>query len=172
MSDPTDPSKPERETRWPVWKTGPEDRPEPLRKHLLVLALPEFPSTPFVLGPPLCERRIDLVSTAGLHRRSDPPDIGLAGDYRVMPGDVAAEDLVMSHISTNFDRTGFQQDWNLVFPLERLREMAARGEIGSVADFHYSFMGATDPVQMESAARGMAGAMARDRVEGVLFVPV
>ena len=51
----------------------------------------------------------------------------------------------MSHISVNFDRSGFQQDLNVVFPVERLREMAADGEIGSVAD---SFMGATDPEQM------------------------
>ena len=51
----------------------------------------------------------------------------------------------MSHISTNFDRTGFQQDINVVFPVDRLRELAARGTIGSVADFHYSFMGATAP---------------------------
>jgi D-proline reductase (dithiol) PrdB len=28
----------------------------------------------------------------------------------------------MTHISTNFDRTGFQQDWNVVFPLARLWE--------------------------------------------------
>lgn len=30
----------------------------------------------------------------------------------------------MSHISANFDRTGFQQDWNIVFPLDRLRDLA------------------------------------------------
>ena len=149
-----------------------KDLPETLQKHLLALALPEFDSTPFLAGPPLRERRIAIVSTAGLHRRSDPRYVGLAGDYRVIPGDVAAADLVMSHVSTNFDRSGFQQDWNIVFPLERLREMAGRGEIGSVADFHYSFMGATDPAQMESAASEMAALMARDRVEGVLFVPV
>lgn len=149
-----------------------KDLPKALQEHLLALALPEFETTPFVAGPPLRERRIAIVSTGGLHRRSDPPYLGLAGDFRVIPGDVAADDLVMSHISTNFDRSGFQQDWNIVFPLERLRELAARGEIGSVADFHYSFMGATDPAQMESAAREMAELMARDRVEGVLFVPV
>lgn len=148
------------------------DLPESLREHLLALALPEFASTPFVGGPPLCERRIAIVSTAGLHRRSDPPYVGITGDYRVIPGDVAADDLVMSHISTNFDRSGFQQDWNVVFPLERLRELAARGEIGSVADFHYSFMGASDSAAMEPAAREMAALLRRDGVEGVLLVPV
>jgi len=48
----------------------------------------------------------------------------MTGDYRVIPGDIAARDLVMTHISTNFDRTGFQQDWNVVFPLDRLKELA------------------------------------------------
>lgn len=148
------------------------DLPESLRTHLLALALPEFASTPFVNGPPLRGRRLAIVSTAGLHRRSDPPYVGLSGDYRVIPGDVTADDLVMSHISANFDRSGFQQDWNVVFPLERLRELAARDEIGSVAGFHYSFMGASDPAQMEPAAREMAELMHRDGVEGVLLVPV
>ena len=35
----------------------------------------------------------------------------------MIPGDIKAGDLVMTHISTNFDRTGFQRDWNIVFPL-------------------------------------------------------
>jgi len=29
---------------------------------------------------------------------------------------------VMSHTSTNYDRSGFQRDWNVVFPLYRLRK--------------------------------------------------
>ncbi len=39
----------------------------------------------------------------------------------------------MSHISVNFDRTGFQQDLNTVFPIDRLRELVADGEVGSMA---------------------------------------
>jgi D-proline reductase (dithiol) PrdB len=78
----------------------------------------------------------------------------------------------MSHISTNFDRTGFQQDWNVVFPLDRLRELADHGIIGSVADFHYSYMGVTDPQQMEPTARDLAGLLKKDRVNAVLLLPV
>jgi hypothetical protein len=55
----------------------------------------------------------------------------MTGDYRAIPGAVEARDLVMPHISTNFDRTGFQQDWNVVFPLDRLRELAGEGIGGS-----------------------------------------
>ena len=78
----------------------------------------------------------------------------------------------MSHISTNFDRTGFQLDLNTVFPLDRLNEMAEAGTIGSVAEYHYSFMGATDPVQMEQEARNLASILKKDHVDAVLLVPV
>lgn len=146
--------------------------PEVVREHLLALDLPSFSSTPFAQGPPIAERRVAIVSTAGLHRRSDPPYFPLAADYRVIPSGVDRADVVMSHVSANFDRSGFQQDWNVVFPLERLSELARRGAVGSVADFHYTFMGATDPVQMEPAAREVAGLLARDAVNAVLLVPV
>lgn len=49
-------------------------------------------------------------------------------------------------ISTNFDRTGFHMDGNLIFPIDRLNELTENGFIGSVANYHYSFMGATDPL--------------------------
>ena len=46
------------------------------------------------------------------------------------------------------------------------------GVIGSVADTHYSFMGASDPVQMEPHARALAGKLKQDRVDSVLLAPV
>jgi len=146
--------------------------PEDERNHLLALPCPTFNTNPWVTGPPLAQRRVALITTAGLHRRNDPPFAVGAADYRIIPANIPANDLVMSHISTNFDRSGFQKDWNVVFPLDRLRELAAEKVIGSVADYHYSFMGATDPVRMEAAARGLAQIMKNDRVDAVLLVPV
>ncbi|MBW2622635.1 MAG: selenoprotein B glycine/betaine/sarcosine/D-proline reductase [Deltaproteobacteria bacterium] len=146
--------------------------PEPMRGHMEKLPCPTFENTPFVKAPPAGERRVAIISTAGLHRRDDRP-FGLgSNDYRVIPGEIKANDLVMSHVSTNFDRTGFQQDLNVLFPLDRLREMAKRGETGSVADYHYSFMGATEPEKMEAAARNQASLMKDDGVNVVLLVPV
>ncbi len=78
----------------------------------------------------------------------------------------------MTHISTNFDRTGFQRDWNVVFPLDRLNELALEGKIGSAAAYHYSFMGATDPAAMEPSARNLAVLLKGDRVDAALLVPV
>jgi D-proline reductase (dithiol) PrdB len=96
----------------------------------------------------------------------------MEGDYRVIPGDTSAQDLVMTHISTNFDRTGFVQDWNVVFPLDPLHELAREQLIGSVADFHYSFMGATDPEQMADPAQNLAKLLQGDQVDAAFLVPV
>jgi len=146
--------------------------PEDERMHLLSIACPKFTITPFVKGPLLSRRRVALISTAGIHRRGDRPfEVGTS-NYRIIPADVAANDLVMSHISTNFDRTGFQQDINVIFPLDRLRELVKEGFIDSLADFHYSFMGATDPKQMEETARALARIMKNDSVDAALLVPV
>ena len=145
---------------------------EPMRSHLADLPCPRFDSTPWATGTKLSERRVAVLSTAGLHRRGDRPFQGFEGDYRIIPGDAGANDLVMTHISTNFDRTGFQQDWNVVFPLDRLKELAAEGVIGSVADYHYSFMGAADPSQMASHAQNLAGLLKGDDVDAALLVPV
>jgi D-proline reductase (dithiol) PrdB len=122
---------------------------------------------------------VAIVTTAGLHRPDDRPfGVGggraadFPGDYRVIPGDTDPGTLLMSHISVNFDRTGFQRDWNVVFPLDRLTELAAAGVIGSVAGYHYSFMGAAPPEQLEQPARRLAGLLRRDAVDAVLLVPV
>lgn len=146
--------------------------PKDEQKHLLALPCPTFATSPWVTGPALSKRRIALLTTAGLHRRGDRPFSISAIDYRIIPSGTPVNELVMSHISTNFDRTGFQQDLNVVFPLDQLRELANNKIIGSVAEYHYSFMGATDPVQMEGTARRLAKIMKNDGVDSVLLVPV
>lgn len=150
------------------------DVPEGMAEHLLALPLPEFAEdTKLVAGPPLAERRVAIVTTAGLSRRGEDAAFGIGdADYRVLPGGVRGGDLLMSHISVNYDRSGFVEDANVVFPIDRLRELAAEGAIGSVADFHYSFMGATDPAKMEAPAAEVAGHLKADRVDAVLLTPV
>lgn len=134
--------------------------------------LPDFGPTPFVSGAPPSRRRVALVTTSGLHPRGDRAfDIG-AADYRVIPGDTPASDLLMSHVSVNFDRSGFQEDINVVFPIDRLRELQAEGVVGSVSDFHYSFMGAAPVRALEPKARELAALLKKDRVDAVLLTPV
>ena len=148
------------------------DMPEGMARHLSRLALPEIEGGAFALGPPLSERRIAVVSSAGLGRRGDRPFGPGAVDYRVLPADTDDNDILMSHISVNYDRTGFQQDLNIVYPVERLKEMADSGEIGGVAAHHYSFMGASDPAPMEPFANDVADAMRADGADTALLVPV
>jgi len=141
-------------------------------KRLAELECPDFETRPWVTGPALSRRRVAIVSSAGLVVRGETPFRGRDADYRAIPADTGPENLLMSHISINFDRTGFQEDWNVVFPLDRLNELAAEGVIGSVAKTHYSFMGAIDPTQAEVHARELAGRLKSDHVDAVILSPV
>ena len=134
--------------------------------------LPEFASTPWTSAPELKTARLAIVTTAGLHRRSDQNFVGGATDYRIIPGDVDVNELVQSHVSVNFDRTAFQQDTNAVFPLDHLRAMTRQGEIGSLGAWHYSFMGATDPTRLVEAGKQVAGLLKADGVQCAILVPV
>ena len=148
------------------------DLPPAQAKRLAELECPNFATEPWVTGPPLSRRRVAIVSSAGLVVRGEDPFRGRDPDYRAIPTSTKPEELLVSHISINFDRTGFQEDWNVVFPLDRLNELAGDGVIGSVAATHYSFMGATDPVQVEPHARELARRLKRDHVDAVILSPV
>jgi D-proline reductase (dithiol) PrdB len=148
------------------------DLPAAQAKRLAEIECPDFTTRPWVEGPPLARRRVAVVSSAGLVRRGEKPFRGRDPDFRAIPGSTRPDQLLMSHISINYDRTAFQEDWNAVFPLDRLNELAAEGMIGSVAAAHYSFMGATDPAQMEGYAREVAGRLKQDKVDAVILSPV
>lgn len=148
------------------------DLPPGQAERLAAVECPDFVTRPWVRGPSLSQRRVAIVSSAGLFRRGENPFRGRDADYRVIPADIKAEDLLTSHISVNFDRTGLQEDWNVAFPLDRLKELAGKGVIGSVAATRYSFMGASDPLEMEPHARELADRLKQDKVEAVLLAPV
>jgi D-proline reductase (dithiol) PrdB len=148
------------------------DLPPDQAKRLAEVECPEFKTRPWVTGPALSQRRVAIVSSAGLVVRGEDPFRGRDPHYHAIPATTRPEDLLCSHISINFDRTGLQEDWNVAFPIDRLRELAAEGTIGSMADTHYSLMGATDPLQMEPHARELAGRLKQDKVDSVLLAPV
>ena len=129
------------------------DMPDVEANHLRRIECPTYDDTPLLPGKPLAQRRVAIISTAGLHKRADRPFRPGDGSYRVIPAETAAGELVMSHISVNFDRTGFQQDLNVVFPIDRLRELVADRVVGSMASVHYSFMGAFPPAAAEPHAQ-------------------
>ena len=149
------------------------DLPEAERDMLMKFDCPSFETQPWVSGPPLNQRRIALVTTAGLHGRNDRPfQMNQPDFYRVIPGDAQANDLVMSHLAPSFDRSGYQRDWNVLFPLDRLREMKDEGIIGSLAEFHYSFGTPLSVEETEMAAKEIADLCKKDHVNAVLLFPV
>jgi D-proline reductase (dithiol) PrdB len=149
-----------------------EDIPEPTRTAVANIPCPSFDTTPFVTGPALAERRVAIVSSAALIHRGDKLFPFGSGEYRAVPGSWNGNDILMSHVSINHDRAGFQRDLNVVYPLDRLRELAADGVIGSVTDQNFTVMGSTDPASMVQSADGIAAALLADRCNAVVLCPV
>lgn len=112
-----------------------------MQKYAASMPLPEFDETPFVKPKPLAEAKVAIVTTAALHRVGTPNfEIGDSDfHYETLPSD--ARDLMLGHYSVNFDRGGFAADINVVYPIDRLQELAASGVIADVAENHYAFAG-------------------------------
>src|ERR1700677_3868501 len=149
-----------------------EDIPEPTRTAVVNLPCPSFDTTPFVAGTPLSERRVAIVSSAALIHRGDKPFPFGSGEYRAVPSDWSNNDILVSHVSINFDRAGFQRDLNVVYPIDRLRELAAEGVIGGVAETHFPVKGSTEPAGMSSIENQIAGQLRRERIDSILLSPV
>jgi D-proline reductase (dithiol) PrdB len=149
-----------------------EDIPQPTRDAVINLQGQLFDTTPFVLGPKLAGRRVAIVSSAALIRRGDTPFPFGGPEVRFLPATLPPGELLMSHVSINFDRSGFQRDINTVYPIDRLRELAADRVIGGVADTHYTVMGSTDPATMQETADQITGQLRQEHIDAVLLSPV
>lgn len=118
----------------------------------------------------LSETLFALVTTAGVHLRDQPP-FDVAGDnsWRIIPGDVSVEQLTVTH--DHYDHHDADQDLNCVFPIERLRELAAEKVIAGVSDKHLGFMGYTQNFRdlYERAAPEMAKIILRSKADGVVL---
>lgn len=140
------------------------------RSFISNLTIPPIKETYWTPPVPASGRRISIVSSAAVSQRGEKPFSWLARDYRIINRN--ERDLVMTHVAVEYDRTAWQQDLNTIIPLDRLDEMAVDGEIGSVAEEHYTFMGAADPIDMEKSAREVAGRMRQDDINTVFVIPV
>ena len=115
---------------------------EKLRAGVDGVPVPEFDATAYTAPPPLRDATVAIVTSAGLHRDGDPGFRPGDQTFRVLDND--GRNLKLGHLSQNFDRAGLAADVNVVFPIDRLREMAAEGAIKAVAPQHLSFQGAQD----------------------------
>lgn len=123
---------------------------------------------------PLAECRVALVTTAGVHCRADMPFDQLAAEgdpsYREIGADDSAATLAVSH--NHFDHSAADRDVNCLFPIDRLRELAAAGVIESVSPVHFGFMGFNpDPYPVLESGAEVAQRLAEARVDVAVLTP-
>lgn len=122
--------------------------------------------------------RVALITTAGLHLQEQTPydDRIIGGDcsYREIPNTIETQVLALGHRSKAFDSSGTESDINLVFPLDRFRELETEGKIGSLNHRHFSFMGSiTKPKPLiEKTAPDVAQILEADAVDVAFLTPV
>jgi len=103
---------------------------------------------------PVSAGKLALVTTAGLHHRDDAPFVKYDQTYRVIDARVAERDLLQSQSSIGFDRSLRMRDINVVFPVDRLRELVADGAVGALSSKFYSLVGAQDDSEQTARAVG------------------
>lgn len=144
-----------------------------IRERTADTPAPEFDTTPFTTPPPLNEATVAIVTTMGLKRPGEEGWKPQDPSFRSF--DVSERDLMLGHLSPNFDRTGIAVDLNVAYPIDRLVELAAEGVIGAVAPRHLSFMGAQDEnmtsIRLDSGPAA-AKQLKDDGVQVVLLTPV
>jgi len=134
----------------------------------LELARRAIPYTPF--DRELANTTIALVSTAGVHLKSQTPFDGNGdGSYRVIPSDVDVADLTITH--SHYDHSEADRDINCVFPIERLREMAADGTIKGLNTEFFGMMGFTLKLKevLDETAPEIARKIERSQTDLVLL---
>lgn len=148
-------------------------------KNWIKIAEPRnIPWTP--LKKPLSQSKVALISSGAMALKTDQPfdqdgerQKPWWGDptYRVIPKMTKAEDIKIYHLHINSKFA--EQDLNCLLPLDPLLELEQLGEIGSVADSHYSFMGyTTQPEQLlEESVPEIIRNLRAEFVDAVILVP-
>lgn len=144
----------------------------PQREGLESLDCPVIPDASFVAPRPLEQCRVALISSAGLMKRKDDNVPGGSADYRVFENTWPERDILINHVSVNFDRTAFAEDINVVFPRAILKEMAEDGVIERTAAEHYSFMGATEPDKLRASVEQLANELKDANINTACLLPV
>ncbi len=144
-----------------------------IKRMVADLPCPEFDEPAFTQTKPLSEARVAVVTSAALHHPEDNPFDAQDTSFRVL--DPSRRDVQLGHWSPNFDRSGFAEDINVVWPIDRLTELAEQGFIGSVANVHLAFAGNQDEtmtsIRLDSGPAA-AQMLKDDEVDVVLLTPV
>ncbi len=89
---------------------------------------------------PLSASKVMLIGSGGIYRKGQiafhtKDDTSI----RLIPNDAPTAELRTAHFA--YDQADARADANCVFPMDRLREMVADGEIGGLTESSVAFMG-------------------------------
>jgi D-proline reductase (dithiol) PrdB len=152
--------------------------PSAARKVTQILSTLETQDVPWTpLTKPLAECKVAIVTTAGVHHRDQEPfdmhDRDGDSTFRVINASLPVSDLVITH--DYYDHADADRDINIIFPIQRLREIESEGLIGEVARYHYAFMGhilgGHIEVLINQTAPKVARRLKSDGVDVVLLTP-
>lgn len=139
------------------------------------------------LKQPLSESRVALFTTGAVALKEQEPFYPAEWSYaeavrhartflqrdptlKLIPRDTPNEQLRVDHIA--YDLRAAQRDINVIFPLERLRELEATGEIGELAPNAYSFHGLTNvPRLRDHYAPQWAHDLLQEGIDAVVLTP-
>ena len=128
------------------------------------------------LRKPLSKARLTLISSCGVHAKTDSPlDVCHPfGDFRFrrVPSRLRHQDLIIHQLKYPHDDADV--DINVIFPIERLRELASKGVLGGLTENFFSFIGYNmDPEKFErTVAHDIAEAVVtEERADAALLAP-
>ncbi len=157
-----------RQLRQGLWQTVNERYPGSMITKSDVVPLA-------ALSSPLADARLTFVSTAGVQPTGTLPFdvVHPVGDYtfRRVPSSSTPSDLEIHQLKYPTD--GAHRDLNVIFPIERLQELAREGLIGGLTDNFFSFIGYNmDPDLLErTLAEDLAQAVADEHADLALLSP-
>ncbi len=124
---------------------------------------------------PLSECRVAFISTSGVQPKGTLPfdTVHPVGDYsfRRVPSSSRPEELEIHQLK--YPTMGAKRDLNVIFPIERLRELADEGVIGGLTENFYTFIGYNmDPERLErTLAEEIATAVSEEGADIALAAP-
>ena len=119
-------------------------------RYYKLTSVKDYGPIPWIqLSKPIDESKFALVTSGGLYdqrhdesfdleRESEEPSWG-DPSYRAISVDIPPGSMGASHHHLNTD--GVLDDRNVLLPIDRFQELISEGNIGGLADHHYSFMG-------------------------------
>ena len=115
------------------------------------------------LDKPLAECRVAIVTTGGVHLRAqlsfDMKSPNGDPTFREIPDGSPRGDLTITH--NYYDHRSADRDINVIFPLDRLGELAGEGRIAGRAPLHLGFMGHIDGPLVDRLVKETAPEAAR-----------